>query len=51
MGCLAVGIPVAFAIDGDIPWLGIFGLAPIMLFDLGIGALIYYSTGDIDRDR
>ena len=51
MGCLAVGIPIAFAISGGIPWLGIFFLAPIIAVVLGIGALIYYLIGDIDRDR
>ena len=51
MGGLAVGIPIAFAIGGGIPWLGIFGLAPAIAVILGIGALIYYLIGDIDRDR
>ena len=31
--------------------MGIFGLAPIIAVVLGIGALIYYLIGDIDRDR
>ena len=49
--CFAVGIPVAFAIGGGIPWLGIFDLAPIIAVALGVGLLIYYLIGDIDRDR